>query len=354
MCFLCKPTGMFEKHRLQRHLVHTFVSEQNLQIDSFLPSIVMASAKTFSAQDFFLGLWKPSKSILNQKNANKKAAKTTQRSKQGGVAGIATGHTTQEKQQQTHITPHRYHIDLEFFPFFFGKEEAGGPPPSSPNPNSSAASSTTSNRRKTQLRTVRINSCLTETRRREAPGPKVWQGGGNVLTLCARLATLQLVHQVCLAHTRHSASCLRCVIATRKRVAPRAFCRPSRPPSGLGTCHKKASAPLSDSRKNAHELLLHRVDKGRPICVRSLGFAPSGPILGSVHHKLPRLKESRGDDNLDCRLECNVLRDLRGGFVGATRLREATWAVGVSRGSSCLQSVFYDTAHLTREHPGSH
>ena len=39
-------------HRLQRHLVHTFDSEQHSQIHSFLPSIEMASAKTFSALSF--------------------------------------------------------------------------------------------------------------------------------------------------------------------------------------------------------------------------------------------------------------------------------------------------------------
>ena len=35
--------------RLQRHRVHTLVSEQNLQIHSFLPSIVIASARSLSA-----------------------------------------------------------------------------------------------------------------------------------------------------------------------------------------------------------------------------------------------------------------------------------------------------------------
>ena len=43
---------MLEKHRLQRHLVPTLVSEQNLHIHSFRPSFVTASAKTFSALTF--------------------------------------------------------------------------------------------------------------------------------------------------------------------------------------------------------------------------------------------------------------------------------------------------------------
>ena len=43
---------MLEKHRLQRHLVHTLVSERNLHIHSFRPSFVTASAKTFSALTF--------------------------------------------------------------------------------------------------------------------------------------------------------------------------------------------------------------------------------------------------------------------------------------------------------------
>ena len=91
---------MLEKHRLQR-LVHTFVTEQNFHIHPFRPSIVMASAKTFSAlifpgiQDLLLCVWKPPPPKLYQTISTKNAAKTTQVTKRGGVARIA-------RQQNTH------------------------------------------------------------------------------------------------------------------------------------------------------------------------------------------------------------------------------------------------------------
>ena len=93
--FCLTPDGILEWHRRHLHLVQTFVPEQNLQIHSFRPSIVTASAKTFSArtcpvsQVFFFRpsplqrlpacVWHPSVPDITRENAAEdKQTHTTQ------------------------------------------------------------------------------------------------------------------------------------------------------------------------------------------------------------------------------------------------------------------------------------
>ena len=103
---------MFEKHRLQRHLVHTVVSEQNLHIHSFRPSIVMASSKTFSTlifpgtQDFFCVSGKPSGRPYSTRKLDQQCSKKHKGRNVEESTGIATGHThtAQNKNTKTHLT----------------------------------------------------------------------------------------------------------------------------------------------------------------------------------------------------------------------------------------------------------
>ena len=114
------PAGMSEWHRLRRHRVQTLVSEENLQIHSFRPSIAMASANTFSArtcpgiQDFLFCVWTPSPPISWPETSNVNAATTTQNEGRHKSPGPRQEHNTKPtNQKQPHSVLNNTEISSE-------------------------------------------------------------------------------------------------------------------------------------------------------------------------------------------------------------------------------------------------
>ena len=90
----------------QLHSVQTLVSEQNLQIHSFRPSSVTASANTFSArtclaiQDFLLCVWKPSPPTSWPETSNATATTTIQNDRKDTSRQDRDRNTTQTTNQK--------------------------------------------------------------------------------------------------------------------------------------------------------------------------------------------------------------------------------------------------------------
>ena len=123
LCSRRSPAGTLLQHRLQRHLVHTLDSEQNLHVHSLLTSIVMAPASTLSARSL-PGIHEPLLCVCGNHRCpslttiRELLQQRPHRHKRKTVAGIATatkkkGARIAKAQRHTWNTPHPVSTNTE-------------------------------------------------------------------------------------------------------------------------------------------------------------------------------------------------------------------------------------------------
>ena len=125
LCSRRSPAGTLLQHRLQRHLVHTLDSEQNLHVHSLLTSIVMAPASTLSARSL-PGIHEPLLCVCGNHRCpslttiRELLQQRPHRHKRKTVAGIATATKKKDTvariakaQRHTWNTPHPVSTNTE-------------------------------------------------------------------------------------------------------------------------------------------------------------------------------------------------------------------------------------------------